>query len=213
MNLFRYNFVYYFLAHFQSRMMHSSMKCDKIERSPSRRQSTCISSNANLNANVNSLLPKIEKAQSTSNSDSVLKEDDNLLNVISRAQSQQDKIESRFLMPDQNPRRIHRAQSHCPGVDVRSLQKVASRSNRESRSSLSRSPNLYPSTSRRCSEAVAAYAATGDLEMARNLILEARERSVNKSINEGKLISFNLLPHYYGEIFCTVEFCILLNRY
>ena len=190
------------------------MKCDKIERSPSRRQSTCISSNANLNANVNSLLPNIEKARSTSNSDSVLKEDDNLLNVISRAQSQQDKIESRFLMPDQNPRRIHRAQSHCPGVDVRSLQKVASRSNRESRSSLSRSPNLYPSTSRRCSEAVAAYAATGDLEMARNLILEARERSVNKSINEGKSISlFNLLPHYYGEIFCIVEFCILLNRY
>ena len=175
--------------------MHSSMKCDKIERSPSRRQSTCISSNANLNANVNSLLPNIEKAQSTSNSDSVLKEDDNLLNVISRAQSQQDKIESRFLMPDQNPRRIHRAQSHCPGVDVRSLQKVASRSNRESRGSLSRSANLYPSTSRRCSEAVAAYAATGDLEMARNLILEARERSVNKSINEGKLISFNLLLH------------------
>ena len=190
------------------------MKCDKIKRSPSRRQSTCISSNANLNTNVTPLLPNIEKAQSASNSDSVLKEDNDLLNVISRAQSQQDKIESRFLMPDQNPRRIHRAQSHCPGVDVRSLQKAASRSNRESRSSLSRSPNLYPSTSRRCSEAVAAYAATGDLEMARNLILEARERSVNKSINEGKLISlFNLLPHYYGEIFCTVEFCILLNRY
>ena len=186
------------------------MKCDKIERSPSRRQSTCISSNANLNANVNSLLPNIEKARSTSNSDSVLKEDDNLLNVISRAQSQQDKIESRFLMPDQNPRRIHRAQSHCPGVDVRSLQKAASRSNRESRNSLSRSPNLYPSTSRRCSEAVAAYAATGDLEMARNLILEARERSVNKSINEGKSMSlFDLFPHYTH---CIIEdFFVLLS--
>ena len=109
------------------------------------------------------------------------------MNIISRARSQQDKLETGLLLPGHNPRRIQRAQSHCPGADIRFLQKAASRSNNQSRSSLNKSPNkLYPSTSRRCSEAVTAYYTTGDLEMARNLIIEARERSINKSINEGR---------------------------
>ena len=167
------------------------MRCSSVKRnklgisSPPRRQSTCISSNANLAITSNSHPPRIERAHSTANQVSVCKEDTNLLNIISRAQSQQDKLESGFLMPEPNPRRIQRAQSHCPGTDIHSLQKAVARSNRESKSSLNRSPNkLYPTTSRRCSEVVAAYAATGDLEMARNFLLEARERSINKSINE-----------------------------
>ena len=172
---------------FESRLRCSSVKRSTLGvSSPSRRQSTCISSNANLAVTTNAHAPRIERAHSTANQVSVYKEERDLLNIISRAQSQQDKIESGFLLPEPNPRRIQRAQSHCPGADIRSLQQVAARSNRESRSSLNKSPNkLYPTTSRRCSEAVAAYAATGDLELARNFLLEARERSVNKSINEG----------------------------
>ena len=168
------------------------MRCSSVKRSnlgvssPTRRQSTCISSNRNLATTSNSHAPRIERAHSTANQVSDYKEDNNLLDIISRAQSQQDKLESGFLIPEPNPRRIQRAQSHCPGADIRSLQQTAARSQRESRSSLNKSPNrLYPTTSRRCSEVVAAYAATGDLEMARNFLLEARERSVNKSINEG----------------------------
>ena len=154
--------------------------------STTRRQSTCISSNANLAVNSNCFAPRIERAYSTTNQIPGFTEDTNLLDIISRAKSQQDKLESQFLMPEPNPRRIQRAQSHCPGADLHVLEKVASRSTHESRSSLNRSPNkLYPTTARRCSEAVAAYAATGDLELARNFLLEARERSMNKSINEG----------------------------
>ena len=167
------------------------MRCSSVKRSklgvssPTRRQSTCISSNANLAITSNSRAPRIERAHSTANQVSGFKDND-LLNIISRAQSQQDKIESGFLMPEPNRRRIQRAQSHCPGTDIHTLQKVVARSNHESRNSLNKSPNkLYPTTSRRCSEVVAAYAATGDLEMARNFLLEARERSLNKSINEG----------------------------
>ena len=165
----------------------ASVKRSNVERMPQpRRQSTCISSNSNLDNNFLAPKPRIERAHSTANQSTGLEKDSNLLNIISRAQSQQEKLESEFLMPDTNPRRIQRAQSHCPSADVRLLQKAAARSNRESRSSLNKSPNrLYPTTSRRCSEAVAAYAATGDLELARNFLLEARERSLNKSINEG----------------------------
>ena len=168
-------------------MKSSSVKRSSTEKMPlPRRLSTCNSSNFNLDTNCLAPKPRMERAHSTANPSNALGKDSNLLNVISRAQSQQDKLESRFLMPDANPRRIQRAQSHCPSADIRLLQKAAAKSNRESRSSLNKSPSkLYPTTSRRCSEAVAAYAATGDLELARNFLLEARERSLNKSINEG----------------------------
>ena len=192
----------------------SSVKRSKNEGiSYPRRQSTCISSNANLDKNPSFLAPKprIERSHSTANPGSGLARDSNLLSVISRAQSQQDEIESQFLMPDVNPRRIQRAQSHCPRADIRVLQKAAARSNRESRSSLNKSPNkLYPTTSRRCSEAVAAYQATGDLELARNFLLEARERSLNKSINEGKRLSYTVLEYYTSMVKMTHFFQLRL---
>ena len=165
-------------------MRCSSVKANKLSVYPGgRRQSTCIGSNANLSARKYSCSPKIERAHSTADQNSIFKEDNNLLNVISRAQSQQGED---YLISEPGPRRIQRAHSHCPGADIRSLKKAEKRSAPASRSSLTRSPHkLYPTTSRRCSEAVALYTATGDLEMARNFLLEARERSLAKSINEG----------------------------
>ena len=181
----------------------SSVKRSNTERiQNSRRLSTCNSSNSHLDTNGLNPKPRIERAHSTANQGSDIAKDSNLLNIISRAQSQQDELQSRFLMPDANPRRIQRAQSHCPTADVRLLQKAAAKSNRESRSSLNKSPSkLYPTTSRRCSEAVAAYAATGDLELARNFLLEARERSLNKSLNEGKMSSYQFYLNNIKDYF------------
>ena len=134
----------------------------------------------------------MQRAHSTSHQGSGFKtkgsqEDNDLLSVISRAESQKSHSDrDGLLIPESNPRRIQRAHSHCPGADIRLLQKAASRNNRESMNSLNTSTSkLYPTTQRRCSEAVAAYAATGDLEIARSLLLEARERSLNRSIAEG----------------------------
>ena len=165
-----------------------------IDITPRRRQSTCVSSSSNLSATQYSRSPRIERAHSTSHQGSGFKTkgtdgDNALMSIIARAQSQQVHSENGLLMPESNPRRIQRAHSHCPGADIRLLQKAASRSHRESVNSLNQSvtSKLYPSTPRRCSEAVAAYHATGDLEAARSLLLEARERSIARSINEGIL--------------------------
>ena len=141
----------------------------------------------------------MERAHSTSHQGLGFKtkgsqEDNDLLSVISRVESQQSSSDrDGFLAPESNPRRYQRAQSHCPAADIRSLQKSASRNHRESMNSLNTSASkLYPTTQRRCSEAVAAYAATGDLEVARSLLLEARERSLNRSIVEG-ILKYNVV--------------------
>ena len=106
-----------------------------------------------------------------------------------------------LLTPDISPGRVHRAYSHCPAVDTRLLKTAASRSRGASvSSSINKSQTkLYPTTQRRCSQAVAAFAATGDLEQARNLLMEAREQSIARAIREGgmnKICRWNCMVYF-----------------
>ena len=135
---------------------------------PPRRQSCAMADFLNapgaLSTRRGSRCPRKERAHSHQGSEQLM------IPRVTRAQSQQGR--ERLMLPSP---RIQRAHSH-QGTEL--MQRRPSNYHDSSIASLkgsSGSGKLYPTTSRRCSEAVAAYAMTGDLEAAAQLLKSDRD--------------------------------------